>query len=445
MRTKYLYLAFLLISLGCSNFSKNFESIFDNKSAKTNLNKNLDKNNYCAEPSSNQLISEDENIQKLHNQLRKNFFEKKNLSFIDKIISLMLVEMRRRPDVLTPYSRLQIYLKIKGKNYYFDFSPKDISDQSTMPVLMALDYLNLKFNNGKSLNLIAGRLDEFQSSNNVVSFEFENFLKNNQKEIKKNETYTNLFFKGDDVITKYDTFESLTFKSIIEKFYKTKNNNLNLYANIERPFFNIQLNNQDLTELKDKKGSIECNVNLNINEKIQFSNEEYDQTMSFPVGMSESGNTFLAVSTSRIVHPLSNSIDYSLFFKQQAPHSSSPMCIFKKNNQNIILFSIDGVNPIQHLQHLISYDIGHVENIENLNELLNFSRHLFLNMPDRILYESKRGRKSQLDLFLSMNFPIYHIESLGNILGHTEFLDQSHYLESFIIDSRNSSKLWCQK
>lgn len=441
MNSKILILITVFFLGSCSYFSNKLETIFDSKTSAEVVSNNFKKNNFCPAKSPYQFTSEDENIQKLHNSLRKNFLDKKSQSFIEKAILLTLIEMRRRPDLLTPYSRLQVYIKLGDKDYYFDFAPKNSTGNSqyetSMPSLMALDYLNKRFNKGPSLLSIAEKLDDYLPVSNIVSSELASFLRDNQNELRKNEAFTALFFKGDDVITRYDTFDSMTFKSIVEKFYKNKKQDISLYENFEKPFFNIKQN-------KENQSTIECNFNLNIDARLQFATEENMRVQSHPIAFSENNNIFMAISSAQIIHPLAPAKEFSHFLKQSPVKTPVPICNFRNQHQNITLFSINGKNPIQHFQHLISYDITQIENAESLNELLSFSRHLFLNMPDRILYESKRGRRSQLNLFLSMNFPIYHVDSLGNITGHAEFKNESEKSQTLIIDERSPSRLWCQ-
>jgi hypothetical protein len=114
---------------------------------------------------------------------------------------------------------------------------------------------------------------------------------------------------------------------------------------------------------------------------------------------------------------------------------------------NLITFSTLNRDPSQHLKHLFQYEIFNADSFPSLVEYLNFPRHLFLSSPERILYESKRGRKSQLDYLLSMNFPIYHIDTLGNIFGFASFFNNKKeaQFDSMFIDERNNNKLWCGK
>lgn len=94
-----------------------------------------------------------------------------------------------------------------------------------------------------------------------------------------------------------------------------------------------------------------------------------------------------------LFRPFKTTPKMSYFMKSRPTAFPLPICEFKGKNQQIVLFSSEGRNPVQHLQHLEAYEIDQVDSAHTLNQLLGFSRHLFLSNPDRILYESKRGRK----------------------------------------------------
>jgi len=136
-------------------------------------------------------------------------------------------------------------------------------------------------------------------------------------------------------------------------------------------------------------------------------------------------------------------IDGTHFLNTQSGLTPLPICLFSNKLQDIALFSLGERDPAQHLKHFISYEIARVDSFQSLEKLLNFSRHLFLNEPDRILYESKKGRKAQLDFFLTMNFPIYHVDSLGDVFGFAKFKGKKTEDRSLIIDDRSQARIWC--
>ena len=347
-----------------------------------------------------------------------------------------LLEMSRRPDEASPYSRLQVYLKRNGKTYYYDFRPKNLEDDTKMPFLKGLDYLTQKFVPQKSLLSMATQLDSIIPQGIGVSLEFENFLKDNRKELLKNDEFTNHFFKGDEIITRYETFNRINYRSIVEHYMKG-------FAKTA----DYEFEKNGLTANKSAKESYETNCNYDLSKEISLRDEimSADQKKSHYIALSEGEDFFLAVSSTTLFRPFKTTPKMGYFMKSRPTAFPLPICEFKGKNQEIVLFSSEGRNPIQHLQHLEAYEIDQVDSVFTLNELLGFSRHLFLSNPDRILYESKRGRKAQLDFFLEMNFPIYHVDSLGNIFGHARFMGDKQKESVLYSDDRSTARLWCKE
>ena len=431
---KFFSLVLLLSLTSCAFLTKKFESLTEKKKDKTTTISN--KKNYSPTNSKSQFISEDEFSLKFYKSLNPAIYENKNISFIEKSVMLSLLEMSRRPDEASPYSRLQVYVKLNGKNYYYDFRPKNLEDDTKMPFLKGLDFLTQKFIPNKSLLSIATNLDAVIPTGIGVSLEFENFLKENIKDLSKNEVLTASFFKGDEIITKYETFNRASYKNTVEQYLKgfSKNSDYEFEKNA-------------LTANKSKKENFEVNCNYDLSKETTLRDEimSADQKKSHYIAHSEGENFFLAVTSTTLFRPFKTSPKMSYFMKARPAAFPLPICEFKGKNQEIVLFSSEGRNPVQHLQHLEAYEIDQVDSAFALNELLGFSRHLFLSNPDRILYESKRGRKAQLDFFLEMNFPIYHVENLGNIFGHAKFKNEKVQESVLYSDDRSSAHLWCKE
>lgn len=433
---KLSLLAIFLFSLsGCAYISKKFETLAQNKKPAAPVILNL-KNNFCSNGRI-QYISEDEHSLKFYRALHPALFENKSISFVQKAVMLSLIEMSRRPDEASPFSRLQVYLKVNGQSYYYDFRPKNLEDDTKMPYLRGLDYLTQKFLPKQSLGAIAANLDAIVPKDIVVSTDFENFLRENTKDLLKNDFLTERFLKGDEILTKYETFNRPSYRNIVSQYQGP------LYSKASDYEYDIN----GLDTYVSQKGDVEtkCNVDLSKESTLRDDILSNEARRSHYIGLSEGQDFFLATSSSTLHRPFLTSEKLSYFMKARPAPIPLPVCEFRGQNQEIVLFSSNGRNPIQHLQHLVAYEIGQIDSSFTLNELLNFSRHLFLSNPDRILYESKRGRKAQLDFFLAMNFPIYHIESLGNIFGYASFKNDKRKNSSLHIDDRSHARLWCDQ
>lgn len=431
---KFFSLALLLSLTSCAFITKKFEAMTQKKKEKVSTISN--KINYCPISSKVQFISEDEFSLKFYKSLNPTIYENKNITFIEKSVMLALLEMSRRPDEASPYSRLQVYLKLNGKNYYYDFRPKNLEDDTKMPFLKGLDFLTQKFVPKKSLLSIATHLDTVIPQGIGVSLEFENFLKENRKDLAKNEVLTERFFKGDEILTKYETFDRVSYKTTVEQY-------LNGFSKTA----DYEYDKNGLTANTSKKENYETNCNYDLSKEISLRDEimSADQKKSHYIAISDGEDYFLAVSSTTLFRPFKTTPKMGYFMKARPAAFPLPICEFKGKNQEIVLFSSEGRNPVQHLQHLEAYEIDQVDSAFTLNELLGFSRHLFLSNPDRILYESNRGRKAQLDFFLEMNFPIYHVESLGNIFGHAKFKNDKQQESVLYSDDRSTARLWCKE
>lgn len=394
------------------------------------------KNNYCPDNSKIQYISEDESLLKYYKNLNPTIFENKNIPFVQKAVMLSLIEMSRRPDESSPFARFQVYLKLNGITYYFDFRPKNLLDDTKMSHLKGLEVLTAKFLPKQNLASIAANLDNIVPVSTNVSSEFEKFLRENRIDIIKNETLVNYFIKGDEVLTKYETFNRMSFKALVKQYQSP------LYASDADYSFDIN----GLNANNSGKVGFQANCNYDLQKEIYQRDELLPTEIkkSHTVGISDGEDYFLAVTSATINKPFKTSPKLGYFMKVRPSPLPLPVCEFNAENQNIVLISSDGRNPVQHLQHLLAYGVNQVDSPFALNELLNFSRHLFLSNPDRILYESKRGRKAQLDFFLTMNFPIYHVETLGNVFAHATFKNDKKIISGLFIDDRSQAKLWCK-
>jgi hypothetical protein len=425
----------------CSFLGKKIEALVksdtDTILIKTQINpshKLNKKNLYCFENNKTHLLLEDEATLKYYQEFLSKLFESQTFSFIQKAAMLSLIEMSRRPDESPPGARFQYYLRFKNKDTYFDFRPIKLDDDSKMPFLKGVETLLKNFDGSKNLEQIAEILDKTIPPSMNVSSEFENFLRDNRTHLLSNDYLYDLFFKGDEVLTKYESFKRISLKKLVNYFYSSKISDNTFYNYSKNSLFSIESQHPEL--------DLKCNADITKDNafKEEFFFQEQKKSHSFAI--KEGDNYFMAVSTAIIKKPFKN-INSTYFLKSLPAPTPIPVCHLKNERLDITLFSTSGRKPSQHLKHLISYDLALADSYQSLEELLNFSRHLFLSDPDRILYESKRGRKSQLEFFLTMNFPIYHVPNLGEIIGSAAFKNNQREERSLVIDDRGQTRLSC--
>ena len=429
----YFFILNNIIS-GCSFLSNKIESL-ENKNV-TQINYRFQsgsqsKKLYCFENNYEQYYFEDDIVQNFYAQNFINNF--KNLTFIQKSILFSFIEMLRRPDTSGPFSRLQVFIRL-DKDYYFDFRPNDLSKTNTMPYIYGLENIYNFFAKKDNFKIFIKKINPNIPKNLPVSFDFEIFLRKHKNEILKNENLNPLYTKGDETLTKNETFISINISQLLNEYYTNHLNNIDLYSNEKKPL------------IPSKKDiNLFCNFDLNseINKDDIFN---YDKKDTHPIAYKDGNNIFIAIASTINDSPIKTSTNTN-FLKNKSSPSPVPFCRYENDKMNLITFSTMSRDPSQHLKHLFQYEIMNSDSFPTLMEYLNFPRHLFLSTPERILYESKKGRKAQLDYLLSMNFPIYHVDSIGNIFGIASFKNpkKDTSFNSLFIDERNNFRLWCGK
>lgn len=423
---KLFLIFFILLISSCASLSQKLQNILETKNTLSPIEekKNI---NYCENKYRTQALLEDPQF--CSNKPLKN----SSLTFTEKSVLISLIEMERRPDITGPYSRLQVIAKINGEFQYYDFRPKNLDDDTKISFLYGLDFLLKKSHSKNSLTSLVNIIERTWSAQYLVSNDFENFLIENKNDIIKNPQLSKHFLKGDEVLTRFETFtRPNTLKSIMD-FQKKKlfDNSLYEYSN----------NNLNYSFIDQEKNITKCNFDINkdvfTTSDVFFENKYSSNSFAF----SENDNYFLAITSSHTKKPIE--LRNEFYFNARPAATPLPVCQLQNPTLNfeLVLASTTGRTPSQHIKHLLDYDLINSSTIETLGHTLNFARHLFLSNPDRILYESKKGRKEQLNFFLQMNFPIYHVDQLGEIVAIANYKHNKSY--SIFKDDRSSKQLIC--
>lgn len=351
-------------------------------------------------------------------------------NIIEAGIIYTLSEMIRRPDLIGPQSRIQLFLKKDNTEYYFDIRPKNLEEFENPSLLFALNFLNKKFNN-KNYDYILKHLDNNLNQELIVSENFSKSLSSLKKELSKNDYLYDTFFKGDEILTKFETFTRYNF---LENFNTSKlSSKLKTNAYIT-----------DESVILNQKLPYKCNFAINESDSFHRNYPKNDNEKNLTISLTKKNDVFLAVVSSHIKQPLSPYSNTVYNFKASSPILAVPFCKFENKNSTTVVFSLKDTNAHQFLHNLKDYGIDEVTDHQGLNKTLNFSRHLFLNSPDRILLESKKARSKQLDEFLKLNIPIYHVNNLGLLNSWAE-IKSTKQIHSLHIDSRSNNVMSCNQ
>lgn len=367
-----------------------------------------------------QLVGTTGNSQEVYSTLVKNI---PNLDFMDHFALWNLMQLSVRPDQSSPTSRFQVLLHNNGKSYYFDFFSEHPDEQ--YPYLYGIEWVLKKFGKAKTLEYYANILSSNLDQKLKIGKDFESFLIRNIKDLRNEQLLAPYYFRGADVLKENETSPTLDYKKVVSYYRQVQKN--------QKILVNTSLN-QFVTE-KGSTGS--CNYDFNL-----YDNSIFLIDKSIPIanlfGLSIPNSAFLASSSQRFEKVVS--LKGLPLFKGESKVRSSAVCMIENQDSKIWAFSNQSRDPGQHLFHLVRYGLPRSQTTAEVNKLIKHSRHLFLSDPVRLIIESERSSKDQIENLLKLNLPIYNAEKLGNIWAYTHFKEGSR----FIIDDRNPGAFRCQ-
>lgn len=413
----YKFLILLLLS-SCSFFIERIDTPLVKDTAQY---KEPDFQGYCSldKKVSFQLVGNSENSQSVYTDIAK----KHNFDFMDHFALWNLLQLSVRPDQSSPTSRFQVLLHNNGKSYYFDFFSELNNDQ--YPYLFGIEWVLRKFGKDRKLEYYADVLNSSLGQKLKISKEFENFLVKNLPQIKNETELAPFYFRGMDVLKENETAPTLDFRKVVS-LYRSAEKNQKIIVNTS------------LTQFVTEKGSSgSCNYDFNLYDNSIFLIDKVIPIANL-YGLALPKAAFLA-STSQKLEKVASLKGLPLF-KGESKVRSSAVCMIDSGESKIWTFSNQSRDPGQHLFHLVRYGLPRSNTTADVNKLIRHSRHLFLSDPVRLIIESARSSKDQIENLLKLNLPIYNAEKLGNIWAYTQFPEGNR----FIIDDRNPGAFKCQ-
>lgn len=426
MSTKLIFIIILLLSSGsCSLFINKIDDDLLNKQT-VSYKKTKKSESYCKKTDRFEFISEDKKSQRYFTKFLDQIGQKRKLTYADKVVLWSLVQMNIRPNHSSPTSKIQFLIKKNSRTYFYHvFSNKE---KRSYPYLHGLNTLLNKFGTNHGLRKLGRIIDQEYNSQFFVSEFFADFIKDNKKEISNNKYLKRAYLRGDETLQKGERIIKQLISPLISDYFKTRTKDLYSISNY---LFSYKRNNNIKAN---------CNYDMGLyNSSIYLIHDQVIKSNTF--GFRDRGNIFLADSTQEFskISPIKN----TLFFEGKSNGRSPAICQFDRpllEDWDLWLISSQSRDPGQHLFHLIEYGLQDIKEVKQISSMLNFSRHLFLKKPIRLIFESERSSSEQLNELLKLNMPIYNAEKLARIWG----LFKNNKIQQFLLDQRRTGSLSCQ-
>ncbi|MCF8059851.1 MAG: hypothetical protein K9K67_11170 [Bacteriovoracaceae bacterium] len=396
IKINYLLILLILIVSSCSSYINYIENLTmpeivykQPKAKKTFCEKN---------PTHNIVHSSSFTI----DDLNKVFKSNPRLSFEEKAMLLTFYQFHARPEATDWTSRTQVHVKINEKEYHHDFGPPH-----KFPLFDALKTLEKEKIFTKKLDFFLKLSNQLLPRKIAIQENFQVFLDENKESYSEDKRILESYFKLGKPLQKGETF------------YR---HNLKLLKGYESTL--------PITQEYSLGKNFTCSFDANLYKKgIFLINNKKDYENYF--GLLDNSGNYIFFITKKIKANTNSYIGQE--FNGTTSPSISPFCVSKDRKKEMILMSLNSRDPGQLLYHLYNYNIQEIDNISEITNFINFPRHQFLTNPSRLLYESSKGSEEQLRYFLSLDFPVYHVENLGAIFGIWNISNQNN---TFISDER---------
>jgi hypothetical protein len=410
---KTLILSTLLLT-GCSFFIE-----LDQPSDKI-VFKNMDKQVYCKKRSNLVLGSQTGHDLKL---IRRNLLstaKEEELRPIEVFAAWALIQMYLRPDKVSPYSALQLIDTKRSKNDYFSFNSQKVTKGQ---YLRAIQTVLKEYRSKKSLTGISRIVDKVMPNYYLIDDDLARNLFENRELLLSNKRTERKYFKGQQVLRNGEALRVYNMQNVVKSY----------------PNKGMKFTNYLFEEKIGVNSSLKCNFDLNIYKKGVYLIEPQGSEMSHPFSLTYKGHTFMAVASQRSDYTKLAKSTYS--FIPSSTKTQKAFCKISTQKNRLTLMSSYGRDSGQFLYNLLDYKIAHSSNKDEIIEILNFPRYIFLLGPKRMIYESERSSEEQTQAFLNTGFPIYHMPNLGNVWINFELNKES----GLILDGRQTNTLSCAK
>ncbi|HXH29637.1 MAG TPA: hypothetical protein VNJ01_02380 [Bacteriovoracaceae bacterium] len=369
-----------------------------------------------------QLVGTNDNSQQVYQEMVRALGPKIE-DFYDHFALWNLLQFSTRPDQSSPTSRLQVMLHHKSKSSYYDFFSEETEDQ--YPYLYGIEWILKKVGKKRNLEYYAALLDQNLGQKLKIGKDFENFLVSNFKDIRDSSEMAPFYQRGTDVLKENETSPKLDYSRVIASYRRAQKKQKIIV-------------NTSLTRFVTDKGQTgSCNYDYGLYENSIFL---IDKTIpsSNVFGLALPTAAFMAASAQKLSSI--TSLEGLPLLKGVSKVRSSAVCLIETGEDKLWTFSNQSRDPGQHLFHLIRYGLTASKSTAEVDKLIKHSRHLFLSDPVRLVIESQKSGKAQIENLLKLNLPIYNAEKLGNVWAYTLFEKSNR----FVIDDRNPGAFKCQ-
>jgi hypothetical protein len=398
-------LLFIIFSSSCSQFvNKLDDDLFINESIPY---KEDNRQMSCNQNDSLQLISRNNAG---HTKFIK-FITDNDFSYIEKVVFWTFVQMNLNPHLSSPSANVQFVL---NEDTYLEITGKSTNKS---PVFFGLQKLLHKFKNKRNLKQLAQLFDRTYPNSFYVSQNFATYLTQNKEKILQNKVLTRNFARAQDTLRENERIPKQNFSLLIKK------NKDSEY--ISKSF-------DDLKKFKDYY------CNFDIKNYLAGSFTPKSELVKANVFGLKFGPNSILISLSTNTEELQN-YDRSIFITGKPTNQNSYICLAKKQDKYLWIIGSGSRDPGQQVSQMLALTTR--LDRQTIIRNLKVPRYIRLTDPNRLILESEKATRDEIENLQDLKIPLYSTGSIGNLTTYIS----SDLAKTFFLDLRSPGKLVCGK
>lgn len=391
---KYSLIIFISFLSSCSSYINYLESSNSNE-RKQYFTKEEETQKFCTENKDINIIYDSQKQVLEFKSITKSVKDhiSKNINLVDMGLLYTLYQSLIRPDASNWNGRFQFMIKHKGQFSYFDFH----SDELNFP--MAIQTLKNKKISKYNLRELIQMAKKTFPSKLTVHEKFSEYLEGIKEDLS--EKQRRKYLRLGKSLQKGETFSYL-----LKQSRKTKYSHYTPAPLFEK-------------NLKESKAT--CNFDIGLYDSGVFLIRDQEVRENVFALTSDNGEYFIAATSAGDITEIKSPLYLS---KVEKNEFNIPYCRYSDAQKEQLFVAFGQRDSGQILDHLFDYGIHNSRSIYETSEYINYARHIFLTNPSRLLYESQRGTQEEMNSFLALDFPVYHVKNLGNVYSFLTFQDK---------------------
>lgn len=347
----YLFVAFLLLIMGCSEVEK-----------KLHETQSIDQVCPVTKKTSHILLSNNKNIPDIEKLITTT---SNNSLYRNQIINFALAQLYLNPHSTNLNSYTLLFAKVNGKEFFINSIPQGQYDFSFINAVGEMaKFYNKPLAIKSRLQLIENKTNEYIYAPKSL----EDYIKNNQAELFHTAALKKLYFRGAQGVREDELFQRISYLRMFSPLKRMASKHKKVQSYNSSYLF--------------KRGNYSCSFDSKIHDAKIVILKKPVKSYNNIFAHYKDDNNYIIGATSSL--PKVSSTINNILFSSEVNDNNTAVCVAKEKGHPIQFIMM---NDITYNSQVLNTLINDHRNLASSQELLDTKRSLILHNPTRLISE----------------------------------------------------------